>query len=79
MLQDSVDTTDVECLDSSLDSKNGSITACGVEIVDEIITTSDGCNANLSQSPWVEQNETEMVKYFNNQTSLLKSTNIFEW
>ena len=36
MLQESVDTTDVECLDSSSESANTSTPACRVDIIDEI-------------------------------------------
>ena len=60
MLPGSVDTTDVECLDSSSGSKNGSTPAYGVDIIDEILATSDKCNDSLSQSPRNERNVTEM-------------------
>ena len=44
MLQESVDTTDVECLDSSSYSPNGSTSAYGVDNINEILATS--CYAN---------------------------------
>ena len=48
MLQESVDTTDVECLDSSSESENGFTPACGVNIVDKILASLDACNASSS-------------------------------
>ena len=47
MLQESVDTTDVECLDSSSESENGFTSACLVDI-DEILATLDACNVSSS-------------------------------
>ena len=76
--QESVETTDVKCLDSSSEFENGSIPAW-VDIIDEIPTTSDACNASSSQEPRDEQNVTQMIKCFNSQACLLKYTNIFEW
>ena len=37
MLQESVDTTDVECPGSSSESENGSTPACEVDIIDEML------------------------------------------
>ena len=48
MLQESDDTTDVECLGSSSESQNGSTPACGLDIINEILATSDACNASSS-------------------------------
>ena len=79
MLQGSVDTTNVECIDSSSESKSGSTSARGADIIDEILTTLDACNASSSQSSRNKQNVTEMIKCFNNQVRLLGNTNIFEW
>ena len=76
MLQESIDTTDVECLDS--ESENGSIPACGVDIIDEILAISNAYNASSSQSSRDEKNGTEMIKCFNNQARLLRNTNITE-
>ena len=56
MLQESIDTTDVKCLDS--ESENGSIPACGVDIIDEILAISDTYNASSSQSSRDEKNVT---------------------
>ena len=67
MLQESVDTTDVECLNSSSESEIGSTPARGVNIIDKMLATSDPCNASSSQSPKEEQNVTKMIKCFNNQ------------
>ena len=61
MLHESVDTTDVECLDSSTESENGSTPLCGITIIDGILATSDAYNASLSQLPRDEQNVTEMI------------------
>ena len=79
MLQKSVETTDVECLDSSLESERGFTPACRVDIIDEIFPTLDTCNASSSQSPQDEQNSTEIIKCFNNQACLHRKTNISEW
>ena len=49
MLLESVYTTDVECLDSSSECEYGSTPVCGIDIIDEILATSDACNASLSQ------------------------------
>ena len=76
MLQESVDTTDVEFLDSFSEYENGSTPACGVDIIDEILAGSDACNASSSQLPRDEVNVTEMIKCFNHP--LLRNTNIFE-
>ena len=51
MLQKSVDMTDVECLDSSSKSANGSTPACKVDIIDEILATLGACSVRSSQSP----------------------------
>ena len=40
---------------------------------------SGACNASSSQSPQDERNVTDMIKYFNYQSPLLRNTNIFEW
>ena len=66
MLQESVYTTDVECLDLSAGSENGSTPAsgCGVDIIDEMLVTSDACNASSSESPRDEQNVNEMIECF---------------
>ena len=58
MLLESVGTTQVKCPDSSSESENGSTPACGFDIVDEILATSDTCNASSTQSPRDEQNVT---------------------
>ena len=79
MLQESVHTTDVECLDSSSEYENGSFLACGVDIIDEILATSNACNASSSISLRGEQNVTEMIKWFNNKARLFGNTNKFEW
>ena len=78
MLQLSVDTTYVEYLDSFSESKSGFTPACGVDIFDEILATSDACNASSLQSAQNDQNVIEMIK-FRNQARLLRCTNIFEW
>ena len=52
MLLKSVDTTDVECLDSSSESENGCTPACRVDIIDDILVTSDVCSASSS---WMSQ------------------------
>ena len=64
MLQELVDTIDIECLDSSSESGNGSTPASahGVDVIDEILATSDACNVSSSQSPRDKQNVTEMIK-----------------
>ena len=64
MRQESVDTTDVERLDSSLESENESTSEWGVNITDEILATLDTCNASSSQSPLDEQNVTEMITVY---------------
>ena len=69
MLLESVYTTDIEC-------ENGSTSACGVDDIDEIFAPADACNGNSSQSPRDEQNETEMIKCFNNEARLLTNTNL---
>ena len=79
MLQELVGTTDVECLESASESENVSTSACGVDIIDEILATSNACNASSSQSPRDEQNVTEIIKCFSNQARLLSNINIFEW
>ena len=79
MLQESVDTTDVECLDSSSKSENRSTPACEVDIIDELLALLDACNASSSQSPRNEQNVTETINCFNNQVRLLRNINILEW
>ena len=78
MLHESTDPTDVEYLDSSSESKSGSA-KCGADIIDEILATSDACNASSSQSPRDEQIVTETIKCFHDQARLLRNTNIFEW
>ena len=78
-LQESVHKTEVECRGSLSETENVSTPACGVDITDEILATSDPCNASSSQSPRDKQNETEMIKRFKNQARLLKSNNRFEW
>ena len=79
MLQESFDTTDEECLDSSSESENGFTPACRIDIIDEILTTLGACNASSSQSLQNEQNVTKMIKCFNNQAHFPRNTNIFEW
>ena len=49
MLQESVDTTDVECQDSSSESENESTPAWRVAIIDEILTTWDAFHVSLTQ------------------------------
>ena len=49
MLQESVDTNDVEYLDLSSEFENGSTPTCGVDIIDKILATSDACNASSSR------------------------------
>ena len=66
-------------LDSSPESENGSTLACGVDVIDEILATSDACNACSSQSPREEQNVVGVIKCFNNQVRLFKNFNIFKW
>ena len=44
-LQKSVDTTDIECLNSFSESENKSTSACGVDIFNEILSTSDAFSA----------------------------------
>ena len=78
MMQESVDTTDVECLDPSSESENGSTSACGIDIVDEIHANSHSCNAISSQLPRDQQNVTETIKCFNNQACLIRNIYIFE-
>ena len=78
MLLVSVDTTNVECLDSSSESENESISAYAVDILNEILTTLGACGASLSP-PRNEQNVIEMIKCFNNQARLLRIINTFEW
>ena len=78
-LKESVDTTDVQLLDSSSKSENGFTRACEVDIIDEILATSYACNASSSQSPREEQNVTKIIKCFSNQTRLFWNSNIFEW
>ena len=78
MLRESVDTIDVESLESCSESENGSAPTYGVDIINEILSTSDACNASSSQSPRSEQNVTEMIKCFNNQAHLFRTTNILE-
>ena len=53
--------TDIKCLGSSPESENGSILACGVDIIDEKLATLDAGNASSSQSPRDEKNVTEML------------------
>ena len=79
MLQEPVDTTDVECLNLSSEFKNGSTPPCGIDIIDEIFVTSDACNASSSQSSRDEQNVTETIKCFNSQARILRNTDILEW
>ena len=79
MLQESVDTIDLKCLDSFSECKNGFTPAFGVGIINDILTTFNPCNPSSSQSPRDEQNVTEMIKCFNNRAHLLWNTNIFKW
>ena len=79
MLQESVDTADVECRHSSPESENGSTSACKVDIIDEKLATSNACNASPLQSPRNERNVTEMIKCYSNQVRLLRNTNLFKW
>ena len=79
MLQKSIGTTDVECLDSSLESENGSTPACWVDIIDEVLATLDTCNTSLSQSLRDKQKVTEMIKCSNNHACPTRNTNMFEW
>ena len=78
MLQESFDTTDIECLDLSLESESGSTPACEVDIIDEILAISEVCNASSSQSTRNEQNATEMIRCFNIQAGILRNINVFE-
>ena len=46
MLQESVNATDLECLDSPSNLKMNSTPACGADTIVKILATSNACNAN---------------------------------
>ena len=51
ILQESLDTIDIECFNSFSKSEHGSTTECGVDIINQILATVNACNASSSQSP----------------------------
>ena len=73
------DTPDIEFLDSSSESESGSTPTRGIDIIEEILVTSNAHNAKSSTLPPNERNVRQMVQRFNNQARLPRSTNVFEW